>query len=224
MRKKIIFIILLLTLVISGFAQEVRLKVIEKKGVVDIKSRDGEWIETSLNDIIPYGIEIFTGFHSSISIEVGNESYITVNQLTRVKIETVLARKKEAIISLSLISGYLVILSKSTGEYKNKIFISLNKGTVEFNDSGGEVYSRQDKGTIIKSFSGKIKIGSKLSKVYFIRKGEVCGISPDGKLVESDYYLRKKINAKPNDVISPQQIIGYYDLFFQPYTSDIGTK
>lgn len=222
MCKKIIIFILLTGFCAIGFSEEIKLKIIEKKGTVDIKFRDQNWHEPELNNIISYGTEIFTGFHSQLSIEVGTDSYITINQLSHVIIENVIAKKEEAKINLFLKSGYLVILSKTKKDYKKKIFVTLDKGTVEFNNSGGEIYLIKDKGVIIKAFKGRVKIGSKLSKIHFIRRGEVCGILPEGKLLENDYYLRRKLNAKPNHIINPQDIIGYYELMFQPYTSETG--
>ena len=224
MKIKIIIFILTIIIIGSGFSEEIKFKIVEKKGVVDIKYRDGKWEKPYINDIIPSGTEIFTGFHSQLSIEVGNGSYITINQLTNVKIEKIIITKEGVVTGLYLSRGYLVIFSKMMGKYKNKILVSLNQGNVEFNDSGGEVYLRQDKGAIIKSFSNNVKIGSRFKNIYFINKGEVCGILPSGQLIESDYYLRRKINVKPNNINESQEIIAYYDLLFQPYTSDIGTN
>lgn len=222
--KKIFIILFIFFLSINIInSQQIRLKIVEKKGLVDIKTRDGKWTKPELNDVINYGTEIFTGFHSQLSIEIGNNSFVTINQLSHVKIEKVLILKKEATTKLYLTRGYLVALSKPIKSYKNKIFVTMSKGSVEFNDAGGEIYLRKDKGAIIKSFQNKVKIGSKLSKVYAIRKGEVCGITSTGRLIEGDEYLRKNINAIPNDLDQPQEIIAYYDLLFQNYSLEFGS-
>lgn len=223
--KKILISIVSVFFIVSFInSQQIRLKVVELKGLVDVKTREGKWEKFELNDMLSDGIEIFTGYHSQMSIEIGTGSFITINQLSSVKIEKILNLKQEATTKIYLSRGYIIVLSKPIGDYKNKIFVTMDKGTVEFDNSGGEIYLRKDKGAVIKSFINRIKIGSKLSKVYMIRKDEVCGITNTGKLIEGDKYLRQNINAIPNELDEPQEIIAYYDLLFQDYTTEFGTN
>lgn len=205
-------------------AQELKFSIVEVKGPVDIRYRDNEWEKASIETIVGSGTELFTGYHSQVTIEIGNNSYITVNQFTHIIIDKILVRKDEATTSLSLLRGYLVILSKPIGEFRNKISVMTKNGNVEFDDAGGEVYLRKDKGIVVKSFLGKINIGTKFSKIYFINKDEVCGILPGGRLISADYYLRQNINALPNNVNSPQDIQSFYQYISLPYTNELRTN
>jgi hypothetical protein len=223
MKKIIIPAIILILFNINNliFSQELILKIVEKTGTVNFKIKDGEWKELKLNDVVANGVEITTGFHSRATIEIGTGSYITMNQLSNILIDKVLLNKEENSISIKLNNGYVNILSKPIANIKNKIFVNVVNGSmVEFDKSEGEVYFRSDKGTAISSHSGIIKISTRFTKVYSINKDEECGISVAGQIIESDYYLKRKINAIPSDIKEEQAENGYYDQFFQPYTSD----
>jgi len=219
--KKICILFLLINIsILSLFCEEIKLVVVEQKGIIDIKTLDEKWFIPKRNDIISYGTEIITGFHSQISLEIEEKSYITVNQLSKVKIENIITTENDITININLISGYIVIHAKSLNAKKINIFVNINKSNVEFTNASGEIYLREDKGAIIKAFTGRLKIGSKLAKIYFLRKNEVCGISTGNVLIESDYFLRRNINAKSNTLYEKQLSDAYYDFLFLPYTQD----
>ncbi len=206
------------------FGEEIKLLVVEKKGTIDLKDRDGKYKTTKLNDILQYGTEIITGFHSDISIKIGEDSYITINQLSSVKITNVLVDSKAITTTLTLDYGYLVIYARPIGSMDNRIIVSINRSNVEFSNSGGEIYMRKDKGSIIKSSNGTIKIGTRLVKTYFIGKNETCAILPTDVLIESDYFLRKKINVKANSIYEDQKSHAFLDYIFQDYTKNVDTN
>ena len=114
--------------------------------------------------------------------------------------------------------------ARSKSPWNIKIFVIINKSNIEFVNSGGEVYLREYQGAIIKSFSGKVKIGTRIGKTYILNKGEVCGVLPSNILIESDYYLRRKINVKANEIYEDNKINVYYDFLFLPYTTDFAVN
>jgi hypothetical protein len=219
--KKLFFlaILIFLPLLIIN-SEDIKLLVVEKKGTVDLKDREEKFKNLELNDVLQYGTEITTGFHSQISIQIGDDSYITLNQLSSIKINNVLVNKDVITTSIILNYGYVILYAKPVGKIKNKIIVGINRSNVEFENSSGEIYMRKDKGSIIKSYSGIIKIGTKLIKTYFISKDEICGILSTDILIESDYFLRRKINIKPNEFYENQKANAYFDAIFDNYTSD----
>lgn len=205
-------------------AQDSNYRIIEIKGRIDMRTVNGEWKTAQMDGVINENTEIFTGFHSQITFEVGNNSYLTLNQLTNAVITdaTTDTKNEFKIIGVELTSGYVVANAKE----KNKIVVRINsnKDHAEFAESSGEVYYRKDNGTLIRSFAGMVKIGAKLSKMYFIKKGEVCGITPGGKLLESDYFLRREISIVPNNITDEKEIEAYYEILSLPYSSEPGTN
>ena len=224
MKKKLLYFIFFLLTILKIFSIDSNYKIIEIKGKVDMRPVNGEWKAPEIDEIITGTTEIFTGFHSQITFEVGNNSYVTLNQLTNATLTdtTTDAKNEFKIVGVELTTGYIVANAKE----KNKIVIMINSGKdhAEFGESNGEVYYRKDNGALIKSFAGMVKIGAKLSKMYFIKKGEVCGITPGGKLLESDYFLRREINIAPNNIIDPKDLEIYYELLSIPYTSEPKTN
>ena len=88
------FIIVWLALACSLSAQSISFKIVELKGSVEIKDREGAWIEPHDGDLLLNGTELFTGLHSHVSIEVGEDSYITVNQLSNVQLLSLRVQKE----------------------------------------------------------------------------------------------------------------------------------
>jgi hypothetical protein len=223
--KKINFIFFMMFNIVCLInSQEIKMLIVEKKGIVDIKDMNEQYKKLELNDVLQYGSEITTGFHSQVSIQIGENSYITVNQLSSILISNVLVNKDEITTSVTLNHGYIVVFAKPIGKIKNRIIININRSNVELSNSGCEIYMRHDKGSIIKCINGMIKIGTKLVKTYFINKDETCGILPTDILIESDYFLRRKINVKANEIYEDQKTNAYFDYIFNNYTKDINTN
>lgn len=206
------------------FAQEIAITVVEKKGKVDLKVRDGEWQGVQEKDILLTGSEIFTGLHSSITLEFGNGSYITVNQLTKATLTSVRLVKNEINVILTLDSGYMSILSKKNEKFLTKLTVNLGVGNVIFANSGGEVYLRKESGAIIKSIFGKVTVNPKVKTFAFIHKGEICGITAGGLLIEHDYFVRKEIITKPNEILNESQINAYFEIISSPFSLDFGSN
>jgi len=207
------------------YADELQFRVVEMKGSVDVKYREDEWKIPAVKDILPGGLEIFTGLHSRLSIEYGGGCYVTINQLSHVTINKIRIIKDEAFLELMLDFGYMVILSKPIEKYKkNKITIQCSCGNVDFEKSAGEVYMRKDKGAIIKAFSGSIKVLSKVLNIFALHKNEMCGITAEGILLESEYFLKRNISTKRGDIDNPQSVDAFYDFVFVPYSEDMGTN
>lgn len=219
MRVKL-FILFLLTISTFLYSQELSFRVVEKKGKVDIKVRDGEWTSVKEGDILVSGTEIYTGLHSHISLEVENSSFITLKQLSHLTIETVRLKKNEINTEFFLYNGYLVAISKKIGELKNRILVSFEEGSAQFDNSGGEIYLRSDMGAVIKSFLGRVKVVSNVKNRYFISKGEVCGITNFGKLVESAYFLNRDSHTVPFEYGGEDEILAYYRLLINSYTDN----
>lgn len=198
---------------------DINFTITEKAGNIDVSVNDAKWKDVNINDVLNGNIEIMTGFHSHVTLKIGENSDITVNQLTHITIENNSITDKGTIINIALHNGYLSINSKKVKNYSTSILVNLAKGNAEFNNSTGEVFYNVEKGAIVKSIKGLVKLGAKLTKTYYITTDEVCGILPDGKLVESDYYLRREMNAKPNQIIESNDIESYYEQFFQNYTT-----
>lgn len=223
--KKLLIILFSLCFVYLFYGQnvtnnnDINFTITEKSGNVDVSVNDAKWKSIEMNDVLNGNIEILTGFHSHITLKIGENSNITVNQLTHITIENNSITDKGAIINIALHNGYVSVNSKKVKNFSTSILVNLTKGNVEFNNSTGEVFYNVEKGAVIKSMKGMVKIGAKLTKVYYITSDEVCGILPDGRLVESDYYLRRAMNAKPNQIIESNDIESYYEQFFQNYTT-----
>ncbi|HOV14492.1 MAG TPA: hypothetical protein PK771_09435 [Spirochaetota bacterium] len=208
----------------SLFSQEIPITVIEKKGKVDLKIRDNDWSSVNIGDIILTGSEFFTGLHSSITLEFGKESYITINQLSQATIDNVRLKKGEINVEVKLNNGYLVLLSKKNETQTNKISVNFEVGNVVFANSGGEVYLRKEEGAIIKSFLGRVTVNPKIKTFYFLDKDEFCGITPGGILLDYDFFLRKEIITKPNEITNKNQIDTYFEILSKPFNSDVGSN
>lgn len=234
MKKTILSVIMLLNafIIFSQEAQEIKLKVSELKGMVDIKAGEGKWTLPAVGDIITADTEIITGFHSQITLQADEYLYITINQLSEAnvaevrtgKIENAKSRKEvnreEVFVKINLHRGYAVCFSKKAEKIIYRSEIEFQSGLAEFSNAGGEIYSRFDKGALIKAFSGKILINAKLNKKYFLKKTELCLITPSGMLLDNDYFLRREINAKPSSITNEPDIIAYYNYITLPYTEN----
>ena len=218
MKKRILSLIILTSVVNFIFSQEMTYKVVEKKGNVDIKVRSGKWESISEGDLIITGTEIFTGLHSHLSLEIESGSYLTIKQLSHITIDRVRIKQDEISSEFYLKNGYVVALSKNIGALRNRILVVFSGGNVQFDNAGGEIYLRQETGAIVKSFIGKVSVRSKIRNSYFVRKHEVCGITPDGHLVESDYFLRRGIATKPLEYTGEGEIIYFYRQLLNYYS------
>lgn len=217
MKKNILFIYLCLTL--SLVSQELKVNIIDIKGTVSKRYMENDWEKVESYEEVFKGIEFFTGFHSSISFEIGKGSYITINQLSNIVFDKIESINGENNVNIFLLSGYAVIYSK---DKRDKILIFCEDSIITFKKGGGEVYLRKENGILIICNSGKINIKSKFKNSYFIRKNEMCGIDPDSHIIENDYFLRRNSNTIPNEIINEKSIMSYFDLFFQQYTLDEG--
>lgn len=205
------------------YSQNIPLILVEKSGIVDMKTPDDKLMPLNLkiNDEIPSGVEIFTGIHSQISVKIGESSYITANQLTRLIFDPVSSKDGLNRIGAYLFDGYVVVLSKREGKVKNNILISFDTGNVAFENSGGEIFFRADKGTVVKISSGFARVKSKILNFYTVGKNEVCGINEHGKLIESDFFLRNKINTASNNM-KEREIELLLNLLSDGYTEEFG--
>lgn len=97
----------------------------------------------------------------------------------------------------------------------------MENGIAEFNESSGEVYLREDKGAFIKTYDGKVKIYSKKKiPILNLKKDEICCFLPNGGFLDCDYFIRRNINIKPNNLTDTNSITAYYDQLFHYYTND----
>jgi hypothetical protein len=221
--KKIFLSLLISFFVFQLFSEPIAIKVIEKRGIVDIK-KDNSWTVVSKGDIVAPGTEIFTGVNAQLTLEIGNGSYITLNQLSNAVLKETKEKNFDSTTEMFLINGYIVVYSKKIPKLKTKIIINFAQGNTVFQESGGEVYLRKEQGAIIKSFLGYIKINPKNKTFYSIGKNEICAITKDGMLIENDYFLRRVINSNPSTVTKNGQLEAYYNFLFQPYTSEIDSN
>ncbi|HOJ64116.1 MAG TPA: hypothetical protein PLE45_06815 [Spirochaetota bacterium] len=213
MKRNVFFLICILTTFF--IFSENKIKIIDIKGNVTQRYRENDWEKVEEKSEVLEGTEFFTGFHSSISFEIGNGSYITINQLSNIVFDKFIENKEIIRINIFLLGGYAVVYSKSKND---NIYIYCEENIISFNKSGGEVYFKNNSGILINCDSGKIKITSKFKNSYFIGKNEICGIDVNGKIIENDYFLRRNSNTISNDRKNENDIISYFDLFFQPYS------
>lgn len=213
--KGLLFLIFIFNF--SIFSEDLKIKIIDIKGNVSQRYKENDWTIIEETSDILVGTEFFIGFHSSISFEIGQGSYITVNQLSNIVFDKIILEKQVIKINIFLLSGYAIVYSK---EKNHNINIFCEESLVGFNKSGGEVYLRKNNGIFIKCDSGKIKITSKFKKSYYIGKNEMCGIDINGHIIENDYFVRRNSNTISNDRKNENHIISYFDLFFQPYSLD----
>ncbi len=217
MKIRILLCYLFLTAIFFGI--EPKINIIDIKGTVTQRYMENDWSKVEvLEEVLP-GTEFFTGFHSSISFEIGKGSYITINQLSNIVFDKIEIINNENKIRIFLLAGYAIIHSK---EKRDNILIHCEDSIINFSKSGGEIYFRKDKGILITCYSGKIKVTSKLKNYYSIIKNEMCGIDLDGHIIENDYFLRRNSNTISNENKNENSITSYFDLFFQPYTLDDG--
>lgn len=221
MFKKILLILLILNILSFIFTVEIQYKIIEKKGVVDIRFKEGDWQEAKVDQLIPEYAEILTGFHSQITIEITEGSHITLNQLSHIKINEIEEKYECCITNVTLLQGYLLANAKRISNEKNRIFIYIENGIIEFNEASGEVYLREDKGAFVKAYDGKVKISTrKKQPILNLKQDEICCFLPSGAFLDNDYFIRRSINIKPNNLVEPNSITAYYDQLFYYYTND----
>ncbi|MCG8569948.1 MAG: hypothetical protein MJB14_07385 [Spirochaetes bacterium] len=221
MKRIMIFLGLLIILANSLCSQELIFKVQEVKGNIDVKNRDGSWKTVEVGDVLVTGNEIFTGLHSHISLEIDQGTFVTVNQLSHLIIERVRLKKDEFNSELLLKTGYVIVYSKNYDNLQNRILITFFGGNILFNNSGGEIYFRQENGAVIKSFQGLVKIRTKIINKYFIRKNEVCAITQEGHLLENDYFIRRNINTNPLEYQNEADLLYYYQQLVNYYSNDV---
>lgn len=212
--KTLFFYISFLFVLPFMYSQIVSYKVVEVKGSVDYKTREGDWREAHVGELFKGGTEIFTGLHSHISFEIGAKTFITVKQLSNVLLSDIRVRKNEALVDIYLKNGYTVVYAGNLGAFVNKVSVSFFDGSVRFEESGGEIYLRKESGAVIESFKGKIDVFSLIKNRYFILEGEMCGLDTRGKLIESDYFLRKNIQSVPADYLSDREKEIYMNSIF----------
>lgn len=221
MTKKILIMAILINLLSFFYSEELSYKITEKKGSADIKFKEGDWKKAEVNQSIPNYSEIITGYNSQLTIEITQGNYITINQLSHIKINEEEEKFECCITNIKILRGFIMAYSKRETNQKNKIFVYMENGSVEFNESSGEIYLREDKGSFIKAYGGKVKIYTKNRKhIYNLKKDELCAFLPNGSFLDTDYFLRRDVIIKPNNLIDPQGIIAYYDQLFQYYTNN----
>lgn len=244
--KKLFFVIFSFIFLIVGrinsneeSPNNLGLKIVEIKGTVDIKKNSDKWEIAKLNDQITDNAVIRCGFHSQITLENEKNCYITINQISEVEINSIkLVEKKRkkkisesasgeaeidivrsVEINITISRGYIITYSKRMREILDKrVNINFKNGFVRFNNTSGELYYREDSGTLLRSLGGRVFFGSRLNKLNFIEKGEVALITPGGKLFDNEYFLKRGINAKPNDLLTDSDIESYYNALALPYT------
>ncbi len=220
-KKLTLIIIMFLNVIYFVFSQKLEYKIIEKTGSVDIRFEISDWKQAKVDQEIPYYAEIITGFHSQVTIEITNGSYITINQLSHIKINEQKEIYECCITNITLLRGYVLAHAKRISNEKNRIIINMQNGTAEFNESSGEVYLREDKGAFIKAYDGKVKIlTKKKTPILNLKKEEICCFLPNGGFLDSDYFLRRNINVKPNNLTETNSITAYYDQLFHYYSND----
>jgi len=217
--NRFFFFVLLFVVSFRLYSQDVEIRIIEKKGTIDIK-KENSWIQLNIGEKIYPGSEIFTGVYSQLTLEIGKGSYITLNQLSHAVLGDTKATEKLISTEMYLINGFAVIYAKKTEPVKNNIIVNFMQGNVVFKESGGDVYLRKEQGVIVKSFLGNITINPKSKTFYFITKDEMCGITSDGTLIENDYFLRRTITGVPNTIDNKNQIDAYYSFVFLPYSRE----
>ena len=211
---KMLSVFVLLALYLPVFGQEVSFRVVEVKGSVDVKDREGNWRQAEEGDLLINGTEIFTGLHSHLSLEIGDKSYVTINQLSRALINNLRVQKDLINSEIYLINGYVILNSQKGPTYSNVITVTFMDGGARFDNSGGEIYLRKEIGAVIKCSKGKVKIINEISNRYNLYDNETCAILPGGRLVESDYFLKRKAANKPADLLNPEADRVYFDRLF----------
>ena len=100
--KKLIIIMVILLISLPLFAQNAVIK--EISGRVEIQNPGGRWQSASVGDELPKGSSISTGFGSSAVLEAG-DSVLTVDALTRIKLEELLQSQDAQTTALFLRVG-----------------------------------------------------------------------------------------------------------------------
>lgn len=221
--KKLILFILTLT-ACHIFPQSTSFKVIEIRGNIDIKDRSGEWKTPAENDFLLNGTEIFTGLHSHISLQVGEESYITINQLSNVILDTMRIQREEINSEIYLVNGFVVVNTKDTETFKTRLTISFMDGRAVFQKSGGDVYIRKEYGALIRAGSGRVNVVTQTVNRYNIRKNEQCAILPGGRLLKNDYFLMRNISSPAVGPAGNMETDLYHDKFHNYYSNIINNN
>src|SRR4030042_3901965 len=100
--KKILLLMFVLLITNYIFSLNDKYTIIEKKGIVDIMNKSGISKPAQLNSEVLDDSEIFTGFHSMLTIEINKDSYLVINQLSNVIIEPEIENENETIFNLTL--------------------------------------------------------------------------------------------------------------------------
>ncbi len=203
------------------YGQEISIKVIEVKGIVDIKTPEAGWQKALDGTILSPGFEVTTGFRSQLTLEIGNSSYITINQNTTFSLDVVRARQREAIIETRFVRGYIVAYAKKVDNFSNKIFVSFDEGSVIFENSGGEIYSKRPDGVFVNNFLGKSTVKGKMLDTAFLGNDEKCMVNSDGKIIDGNYLTKRLAKAKPSFIDNVLLENSYYGnetpIFSQEY-------
>lgn len=219
MKKMILIIFITLPYFINS--QTAAFKVLEVKGNVDIRERGGKWKEVTDNELISDGCEIFTGLHSHISFEIGENSYITMNQLTNGILDKIRIQKELITSEVYLVNGYIIVSTKNTKLYKSRISVTFMDGKANFENSSGEVYLRKEYGALISSGKGRVSVYSQNLNRYDIYSQEKCAVLPGGRMVENEKFLMDGISGKPSGFASENQLNIFIEKFYNYYSDPL---
>ena len=112
MSNRVFFILLIMLLTVSVFAQTASVQRVA--GKVELMKPGGRWAAVAAGDSFPIGATISTGFRSSAVLLV-SDSEITVLPLTRMAVEDLVETQSTVTTSLNLHTGKVRAQVRTTG-------------------------------------------------------------------------------------------------------------
>ncbi len=195
---KLFICILSMFILIPVFGQEMPIKIVEVKGQVDIKDANSEtWRNVQTGEIIAPGFTVATGLRAQITMETGG-IHITVNQNSVLRFDNLRLRQNEAIAELTLERGYMMTYAKTVGSFVSKVLLTFTEGSISFEESGGEIFTRRPQGVVFNNIIGTTLVSGRMLDNAFISRDESCIITYEGKIVGSDVLNLLSASAKPS--------------------------
>lgn len=202
------FILLFLLMPIMCFAQsepeqKLSFKVAEVKGEVFRNDDEKGWIQVKNGDVLSDNTQILTGLHSSLSLDLTEKSYITINQLSDVILQTTRIKKFTLATEIYVISGMIVTSSEKLKDLDNEISVMFINGKATLKNASGQIYMRKGYGVTLLSESGNIEIEQNVLNKNIKRKvypGDKCILKMNGQLVENsevteqEMFMSKSLN------------------------------
>lgn len=226
MKKQNLTLLLLLSLFpIFSQNETISFKVVELKGDVHCKEEAGEWKKLKAGDTLSENTELFTGLHSYVSLDIGENSFLTVTQFSNVFLNRIEIKKFTFSSEIYITNGLVIASTRKVGDLDYELIISFINGRVILDNASAQIYIRKEYGTLIESETGKITVENTILKSthkHPLLPGEKYAVLANNRTLENDYFIRKSTTLTPGNVAETEEQL-YFDKLYHFY-SDPSSK